>query len=99
MKCARPRADPDLAFLPIGAYEPRWFMAPVHVNPEEAVMIHRMLGSRMSVGMHCSTFQLTDEPIDEPEQRLLRAAAGLGTDEGCFVLPQFGVRQTLVATP
>ncbi len=87
---------PDLAFLPIGAYDPRWFMAPVHVNPEEAVLIHRTLKCPLSVGMHCATFQLTDEDVDEPEERLVRASSALAADEGRFVPPQFGERQTLV---
>ncbi len=65
---------PDLALLPIGAYEPRWFMAPVHMDPGEAVDAHRALGARRSVGMHFGTFQLTDEAIDAPE----RALAALG---------------------
>ena len=61
---------PDLALLPIGAYEPRWLMAPVHMNPAEAVQAHRDLGSRHSIGMHFGTFQLTDEPVDAPERAL-----------------------------
>ncbi len=68
---------PDLALLPIGAYEPRWFMAPVHMDPAEAVDAHRALGARRSVGMHFGTFQLTDEAIDAPE----RALAALGVAE------------------
>ena len=66
---------PDLALLPIGAYEPRWLMAPVHMNPAEAVQAHHDLGARQSVGMHFGTFQLTDEPVDEPERAL--AASGV----------------------
>ena len=65
---------PDLALLPIGAYEPRWMMAPVHMNPAEAVAAHRALGACRSVGMHFGTFQLTDEAIDAPT----RALAALG---------------------
>ena len=65
---------PGLALLPIGAYEPRWFMAPVHMDPTEAVDAHRALGARRSVGMHFGTFQLTDEAIDAPT----RALAALG---------------------
>lgn len=49
---------PDVALLPIGGYELRWFMAPVHVNPAEAVVAHLALGARRSVGMHFGTFQL-----------------------------------------
>ena len=47
---------PDVALLPIGAYEPRWFMAPVHMNPAEAVLAHQALGARRSVGMHLALF-------------------------------------------
>ena len=62
--------SPDLALLPIGACEPRWLMAPVHMNPAEAVQAHRDLGARQSIGMHFGTFQLTDEAIDAPERWL-----------------------------
>jgi L-ascorbate metabolism protein UlaG (beta-lactamase superfamily) len=70
---------PDVALLPIGAYEPRWFMAPVHMNPPEAVQAHLDLGARRSVGMHFGTFQLTDEAIDAPLLALdaARRAAGV----------------------
>jgi L-ascorbate metabolism protein UlaG (beta-lactamase superfamily) len=73
----------DLALIPIGAYEPRWFMQPVHVNPEEAVRLHRDVGARRSIGMHFGTFQLTDEGIDAPVRDLERArrAAGVADDE------------------
>ena len=64
---------PDLALLPIGAYEPRWLMAPVHMNPAEAVQAHHDLGAAQSVGMHFGTFQLTDEAIDAPVAALAAA--------------------------
>ena len=65
----------DLALIPIGAFEPRWFMRRQHVNPEEAVRIHQEVGSRLSVGMHWGTFQLSAEDIDAPREQLGRALA------------------------
>jgi L-ascorbate metabolism protein UlaG (beta-lactamase superfamily) len=56
----------DVALLPIGAYEPRWFMREQHMNPEDAVLAHLDLRPRLSVGTHFGTFQLTDEGIDDP---------------------------------
>ena len=59
-----------LAVLPVGAYAPRWFMQGQHQNPEEAVEGMRLCGARFAVGHHFGTFQLTDEPIDEPAEQL-----------------------------
>ena len=67
----------DLALIPVGGYEPRWFMKDMHVNPEEAVLIHREVRSSYSLGIHWGTFPLTAEPIDEPPQRLRNAANSL----------------------
>lgn len=80
---------PDLALVPIGAYEPRWFMAPMHMNPAEAVQLHRDVGARVSLGMHWGTFQLTDEGREEPPQALAaaRQAAGLAPEEFQVVAP------------
>jgi L-ascorbate metabolism protein UlaG (beta-lactamase superfamily) len=71
---------PDVALLPIGAYEPRWFMAPVHMDPAEAVAAHLALGAKRSVGMHFGTFQLTDEAIDAPVAGLEAARQAAGVD-------------------
>jgi L-ascorbate metabolism protein UlaG (beta-lactamase superfamily) len=60
----------DVALLPIGAYEPRWFMGVVHMNPAEAVQAHLDLGARQSVAMHYGTFRLTAEGIDDPVRAL-----------------------------
>ena len=67
----------DLALLPIGAYEPRWFMKAVHMNPEEAVQAHLDLQATASIGMHFGTFQLTTEGIDEPSHALSEPAKRL----------------------
>jgi L-ascorbate metabolism protein UlaG (beta-lactamase superfamily) len=60
----------DLALLPIGAYEPRWFMRTVHMNPAEAAEAHLDLEAGESVAMHFGTFQMTIEGIDEPVRAL-----------------------------
>jgi L-ascorbate metabolism protein UlaG (beta-lactamase superfamily) len=81
---------PDLAFLPIGAYEPRNIMAAVHMNPAEAVAAHRALGAVRSIGMHFGTFQLTDEPIDAPPAAMAAARAEAGLTPDAFVTLGFG---------
>lgn len=63
------------ALLPIGAYEPRWFMRPQHMDPEEAVRAHLDLEAQTSIAIHHSTIQLTNEGIDEPAAALARALA------------------------
>jgi L-ascorbate metabolism protein UlaG (beta-lactamase superfamily) len=80
----------DLALLPIGAYEPRWFMRQQHVNPAEAVQAHLNLRPRRSIGMHFGTFQLTDEAIDAPVAALREAQAEAGLAEAAFDVLGFG---------
>ncbi len=80
----------DLALLPIGAYEPRWFMRQQHVDPEEAVRAHLDLGARRSLGMHFGTFQLTEEAIDAPVLALRQARAQAGVAEADFDVLAFG---------
>jgi L-ascorbate metabolism protein UlaG (beta-lactamase superfamily) len=63
----------DLALLPIGAYAPAWFMEPHHMNPEQALDALTALRARAMVPMHWGAFQLTDEPLLEPIERLRRA--------------------------
>lgn len=59
-----------LSILPIGAYKPRWFMDHVHVDPNEAVLAHLDLNSRLSIGMHFGTFNLADEGFEAPTKDL-----------------------------
>lgn len=60
----------DWAMLPIGAYDPTWFMSSQHMGPEEAGHAWELLGARVLVAMHWGTFKLTDEPIGEPPERV-----------------------------
>jgi L-ascorbate metabolism protein UlaG (beta-lactamase superfamily) len=66
--------SPHLALLPIGAYEPRWFMSSVHMSPDEAVRAHQILGAKTSIAIHHGTFQLADEGLDTPEKQLIACA-------------------------
>ena len=72
--------------LPIGAYEPRWFMRRVHMNPEDAVSAYRMLVNGTSAAppcfaMHWGTFRLTDEPVEEPPARFAQRWREAGLPE------------------
>ena len=75
---------PRLAILPIGAYEPRWFMSAQHVNPAESVDILLDCGAEAAVGHHWGTFQLTDEAIEEPARALSAALLSRGLSEERF---------------
>lgn len=81
----------DLSLLPIGAYEPRWFMRPMHMNPADAVQAHLDLGTARSIGMHFGTFAgLTDEGIDAPVTALADARREHGLDEEAFTTLDVG---------
>ncbi|MGZ3410772.1 MAG: MBL fold metallo-hydrolase [Xanthobacteraceae bacterium] len=87
---ARAKYGPfHLAILPIGAYEPRWFMADQHMNPDDAVKAFRDCGAQLALGHHYGTFQLTDEAIDAPEIALdvARKAAGLTPEQFRLLKP------------
>ena len=60
----------DWAMMPIGAYEPTWFMSEQHIGPEDAGRAFELLGARNFLAMHWGTFKLTDEPLGEPPQRI-----------------------------
>lgn len=78
---------PSFAMLPIGAYEPRWFMKDMHMNPSDAVQAWEQLGRPRAVGMHFGSFQLTDEGIERPAQEL---SAALGDRKERIVVPIVG---------
>jgi L-ascorbate metabolism protein UlaG (beta-lactamase superfamily) len=81
---------PDLAAIPIGAYNPRPFMKASHVNPEEAVQIFTDLMPKQAVAVHWGTFKLTLEPLQEPPLRLTAALRNAGIEETRFLALQHG---------
>lgn len=85
----------DLSLIPIGAYEPRWFMKEQHMNPEEAVQAHLDLKSRFSLGCHFGTFQLTDEGIDDPVNDLEIAKKKFNVKSEEFIAPDNGQSFTI----
>ncbi|MCA1827392.1 MAG: MBL fold metallo-hydrolase [Myxococcales bacterium] len=80
----------DAALLPIGAYDPAWFMEKQHMNPEQAVQAYVDLGARDLVAMHWGTFKLTDEPLDEPPRRLREEWARRGLPPESLRIPAVG---------
>jgi L-ascorbate metabolism protein UlaG (beta-lactamase superfamily) len=89
----------DLALLPIGAYEPRWFMRGHHMNPAEAVRAHLDLKARRGIGMHFGTFQLTDEAIDAPVTALREARAEADLTDQDFDVLAFGETREFNVNP
>ena len=81
---------PDVALIPIGAYEPRWFMSAQHVNPAEAVKIFQDVEAGHAMGIHWGTFQLTDESRDAPRLALATALSVNGVPPHRFVAAQAG---------
>ena len=94
----------ELVMIPIGAYDPRWFMERVHVDPEGAVRAYEDVvrahpGTRLPVmlGIHWGTFRLTDEPLDEPPLRATRRWREAGLDADRLWIARFGETRTLSA--
>jgi L-ascorbate metabolism protein UlaG (beta-lactamase superfamily) len=85
----------DLALLPIGAYEPRWFMRDQHMNPDDAVRAHLDLEAKISVGTHFGCFQLTDEGIDDPPLELAVARDRHGVASTAFQVLETGETRLL----
>jgi L-ascorbate metabolism protein UlaG (beta-lactamase superfamily) len=96
---ARLRGPYRLALLPVGAYEPRWFMKPQHMNPAEAVQAFRDLGAQTAIGIHWGVWQLTDEGINEPRRDLAiaRQAAGIEAERFQALEPGQTLRVPAVA--
>lgn len=67
---------PRLALLPIGAYEPRWFMGPIHMAPEQALQAHKILSAQTSIAIHHGTFQMADDGLDTAKKVLNTCAPG-----------------------
>jgi L-ascorbate metabolism protein UlaG (beta-lactamase superfamily) len=93
-RCGPPR----LALLPIGAFQPEWFMSPVHLSPEEALKAHRVLGAATSMAIHFGTFPLADDGEAVPAERIRES---LKTDPNLaqrFWVPEFGEGRSIPAT-
>jgi N-acyl-phosphatidylethanolamine-hydrolysing phospholipase D len=81
----------DASILPIGAYEPRWFMGASHMNPEESVQVYEDLGGRGAfLPSHWGTFRLTFEDPLEPPKRLREAWAARGLSPELLHVPRHG---------
>ncbi len=89
----------DLALLPIGAYEPRWFMKEQHVDPAEAVQIHVDLAATRSVGIHWGAFELTDDALDAPPRALDAAVRERGLEPAAFSVMAVGETRRYPARP
>ena len=81
--------SPDVAFIPIGAYEPRSIMKDSHLNPEESIQAAIDLKTTKAIGMHWGTFMLTDEPVLDPPIRLNKELIRLNL-ENLFLIPKPG---------
>ena len=85
--------SPTVALLPIGAYEPRWFMGPYHLNPDDAVKALLSLGAKQAIAIHFGTFHMTDEAMDDPEKDLHVALKKYSLDSSKFLVLPFGGSQ------
>lgn len=86
----RRHGSPDIAILPMGAYEPRWFMKYAHMDPKQAVRLHQVIGAKQSMGFHIETFQLSDEPFDAPRKELHEALNAANLTSKDFLAPYPG---------
>jgi L-ascorbate metabolism protein UlaG (beta-lactamase superfamily) len=92
------RLKPEVALLPIGAYSPDNYRG-VHTSPEEALQAFLDVGAQRMIPMHYGTFRLSQEPMDEPVQRLMEAARRAGVADSVCVLPEGDTDVTSVNEP
>lgn len=81
---------PDLSLIPIGAYEPRWFMKDAHLNPRDSLQAFKDLESKKMIGIHFGTFKLTDEGYNDPIKTLHEEIKSLNMDPRKVIVPIFG---------
>jgi len=89
----------DFAALPIGAFRPRWFMSPVHMGPKEALQAMTDLGAKIFIPIHWGTFDLADEPLDEPPQLLRKLISQKKLDPKRFWIFKHGETKVRISTP
>ncbi len=82
---------PDVSLLPIGAYEPRWFMKAAHMNPADAIEAFKDLETKTMIGIHFGTFKLTDEGYNDPKTFLKKEIKKNSLNERLFTIPVFGL--------
>ena len=87
LKTKKILGSPKYAFIPIGAYDPEWFMSESHVNPEDAIKIMEDLEAQRSFGMHWGTFTLTAEDTLEPPERLKKALQNSNLENFDILIP------------
>jgi L-ascorbate metabolism protein UlaG (beta-lactamase superfamily) len=76
----------DVSIIPIGAFKPRWFMSPIHIDPNEAVKIHREVNSKLSIASHFGTFPLADDSKDDPIMELEKALRDNDLSDADFII-------------
>lgn len=89
----------DFGMIGIGAYQPRWFMQPLHLNPADAVEAFLETRCVRAVGMHWGTFKLSDEPLGEPPLLLAEALRKKGLPPDCFTAETIGRQWQIASTP
>lgn len=88
--------QPDMVALPVGAYAPEWFMHPHHMSPEESVSVWQQIGRPYAIPIHWGVFELADESIDEPPDKLLQALKNKGEDSKYFQCCRIGQYHELI---